>query len=224
MALTRMPAQLKPPVVSVRVTRRLADFVLNASFSMTGMRAAIVGPSGSGKTATLRSIAGLLIPDSGRIVLGERVLYDRDTKVNIPSQNRRVGFVFQQYALFPHMSTARNIAYGLDGMTEAARNERVHEMLSLVGLDTVGNRYPWELSAGQQQRVAVARALAPSPDLLLLDEPLSALDAPLRSRLGEELRRYSETLNIPLVLVTHDMAEAHLIADQILEMDKGELV
>lgn len=191
---------------------------------MTGMRAAIVGPSGSGKTATLRSIAGLLIPDSGRIVLGERVLYDRDTKVNIPSQNRRVGFVFQQYALFPHMSTARNIAYGLDGMTEAARNERVHEMLSLVGLDTVGNRYPWELSAGQQQRVAVARALAPSPDLLLLDEPLSALDAPLRSRLGEELRRYSETLKIPLVLVTHDMAEAHLIADQILEMDKGELV
>ncbi len=214
----------KSPVLTVGIRRKLDDFVLNLNFSMTGMRAAIVGPSGSGKTATLRSIAGLLIPDSGRIVLGERVLYDSDAKINLVVQDRRVGFVFQQYALFPHMSSARNIAYGLNGMTEAARSERVKEMLSLVGLDTMGERFPWELSAGQQQRVAVARALAPLPDVLLLDEPLSALDAPLRSRLGEELRRYSETLNIPLVLVTHDMAEARLIADQVLEMDRGSLV
>ena len=168
--------------VSVRV--RAGAFRLDASFRAPGGITALFGPSGAGKTLTLRCIAGLTTPDSGRIAVGERVLFDPARSIDLPARHRRLGYLFQQYALFPHLDVAGNVGFGLDGGRDE-RAARVRELLALVGLAGFEKRRPRELSGGEQQRVALARALAPRPELLLLDEPLSALDGRVRRRLVE---------------------------------------
>ena len=210
--------------LTVEVRRALPQFTLDVTFAVPGGIAAVVGPSGAGKTMTLRAVAGLLRPDAGRIACGGRVLYDGAGGVHVPARARRVGYVFQQYALFPHLSVGENVAYGLHGIRASARAARVAELLALVGLPDLARRRPRELSGGQQQRVALARALAPAPALLLLDEPLAAVDAPLRARLGDALLALHAQTGVPMLVVTHDPAEARRIADVVVRLEDGRVV
>lgn len=209
--------------LSVAFRRQIDQFVLDVAFETAGGVTALLGPSGAGKTLTLRAIAGLLRPDSGRITLGRVPLFDATAHVNVPARDRRVGYVFQQYALFPHLSVADNIAYGLHAWSREAHRARVQEMLDTMDLAPLAERRPRTLSGGQQQRVALARALAPKPALLLLDEPLASLDMPLRHKLGAELRALHERTGIAMVLVTHDPDEAARIADNVVHMSAGHV-
>jgi spermidine/putrescine ABC transporter ATP-binding subunit len=194
--------------------------VEDLSFSVVpGEFIAILGPSGCGKTTTLRMIAGFERPDAGRILIGGMDL------TNVPPQRRDIGVVFQSYALFPHMTVAQNVAFGLE-MRKIAREEvqaSVAATLSLVRLGELSGRYPNQLSGGQQQRVALARALAIRPRLLLLDEPLSNLDAKLRDDMREEIRRIQREVGITAIFVTHDQSEAFALADRVAVMDRGRL-
>jgi iron(III) transport system ATP-binding protein len=186
-----------------------------------GMIGCLLGASGCGKTTVLRCIAGFEPVRSGEIRLNG-VIMSR-AGLTIPPERRRIGMVFQDYALFPHLSVARNIAFGLHESPEPARAARVAELLDTVGLDPVKNRYPHELSGGQQQRVALARALAPRPELMLLDEPFSNLDVEMRERLSLEVREILKQQNTTAILVTHDQNEAFNIADEIGIMSRGSI-
>ncbi len=179
----------------------------------------LVGPSGCGKTTALRVIAGFQDVDSGSVTIrGTEILGPR---VNVPPEKRRVGMVFQDFALFPHISVAENVGYGVRGSN---RGQRVGEVLELVGLTGYDNRFPNELSGGEQQRVALARALAPEPDVVLLDEPFSNLDAPQRERMRRELKKIIRAAKVTAVLVTHDQAEALAVADIVAVMRAGRIV
>ena len=173
----------------------------------------LLGPSGCGKTTVLRTIAGFEPLSTGSIRLGDVVL--SSPQIHLPPERRRVGMMFQEYALFPHLTAAQNVAFGLRRLAQADITQRVAEMLALVGLPDAGRRYPHELSGGQQQRVALARAMAPSPALLLLDEPFSNLDSATRERLSVEVRDILHRAGQTAVLVTHNQAEAHTMADVI---------
>ncbi|WP_440006953.1 ABC transporter ATP-binding protein [Halomicrococcus sp. SG-WS-1] len=180
----------------------------------------LVGPSGCGKTTTLRAIAGFETPTSGSVRFGDREM------TGVPPNERDVGIVFQNYALFPHMSVAENVGYGLrfrDPPGARTDEERIAELLDLVDLAGFGDRDPDELSGGQRQRVALARALAPGPELLLLDEPMSALDARLRKRLRTQVRRIQSDLGITTVYVTHDQEEALAVSDRVAVMHDGRI-
>ncbi len=183
-----------------------------------GSIAALVGPSGCGKTTTLRLLAGFERPDAGTISANGRVIVGAGTFV--PPEHRRIGVVFQDYALFPHLDVAGNIAYALG---RKADKERVAEVLRLVGLDGITDRQVHELSGGQQQRVALARALAPSPDVVLLDEPFSNLDASLRDRLRQEVSRILRKTGVTAIFVTHDQEEALSVADRVAVMSEGRI-
>jgi len=180
----------------------------------------LVGPSGCGKTTTLRTIAGFETPTSGRVLFGERDV------TTTPPEERGVGVVFQNYALFPHMTVAENVAYGLefaDPPGDVTRDERVRELLELVDMAEFGERDPASLSGGQQQRIALARALAPGPDVLLLDEPMSALDARLREDLRRQVKRVQRELDITTVYVTHDQEEALAVSDRVAVVNDGRI-
>jgi len=180
----------------------------------------LVGPSGCGKTTTLRTIGGFEEPDAGDVLIGG------ESVVGVRPEDRDVGIVFQNYALFPHMSVAENVAYGLrfrDPPGGESKSERVADLLSLVDLEGFEDRDPDELSGGQQQRVALARALAPGPDLLLLDEPMSALDARLRKRLRRQIQEIQSELGVTTVYVTHDQSEALAISDRLAVMNRGRV-
>jgi iron(III) transport system ATP-binding protein len=194
----------------------------NISFRVEkGMIACLLGASGCGKTTVLRCIAGFEPVPAGQILLNGQVMSRNG--LTVAAEKRRIGMVFQDYALFPHLTVARNIAFGLHHSSDAARAARVAEMLETVGLEHVGDRYPHELSGGQQQRVALARALAPRPDLLLLDEPFSNLDVEMRERLSLEVRDILKQQNSTAILVTHDQHEAFNIADEIGLMADGAI-
>jgi sulfate transport system ATP-binding protein len=186
-----------------------------------GTFVALLGPSGSGKTTLLRIIAGLAYADGGEI------LFDGDNVTNVPVQQRNIGFVFQNYALFRHMTVAENITFGLDVMkrrdrpSKQDRTARVEELLSLVRLEGLGGRYPAQLSGGQRQRVALARALARKPRFLLLDEPFGALDAKVRQELRTALRSIHDKLGLTSIFVTHDREEAFALADRIAILNNG---
>jgi iron(III) transport system ATP-binding protein len=181
----------------------------------------LVGPSGCGKTTVLRAIAGFEPLRTGSIRLGDALL--SSTEVHLPPEQRRVGMMFQEYALFPHLSAGRNVAFGLRRSSRSMQQARVAEMLALVGLADAGERFPHELSGGQQQRIALARALAPSPALLLLDEPFSNLDGGTRERLTAEVRGILNRAGQTAILVTHNEAEAHAMADRIGVMHGGRI-
>jgi iron(III) transport system ATP-binding protein len=199
------------------------EIVHGLSFSLDrGEIGCLLGPSGCGKTTVLRAIAGFESVTAGRIVLDGRELSGGGHTA--PPETRQVGVVFQDYALFPHLSVAGNVGFGLRRMNAAAKRARVAELLELVGLAAQAGKYPHELSGGQQQRIALARALAPQPDLLLLDEPFSNLDVELRERLALEVRDILKALGTTAVLVTHDQHEAFAIADQIGVMHQGVIV
>jgi molybdate transport system ATP-binding protein len=183
----------------------------------------LFGPSGAGKTTILRCLAGLDRPGRGSIQLGGETWFDAERGVCLPPQRRGVGYLFQEYALFPHLTVSRNVAYGLGRLPRAERVRRVAEMLALVGLSGLEGRYPAQLSAGQRQRVALARALARRPRLLLLDEPLSALDVPTREQLRRELRRWLAALPVPTLLVTHDRSEALALGDFLVVLADGKV-
>ena len=181
-----------------------------------GHIASLLGPSGCGKTSVLRAIAGFEPVRAGSIHLGERLL--SGPKVHLPPEQRHVGMMFQEYGLFPHLTAAQNVGFGLRRSSKPERDERVQELLAVVGLADAGSKFPHELSGGQQQRVALARALAPSPALLLLDEPFSNLDAATRERLTAEVRDILRAAGQTAILVTHNAQEAETMADQICHM------
>ncbi len=204
------------------VTKRFGDVVAVDRTSLCverGEVVALLGPSGCGKTTLLRLIAGFERPDAGTVAVAGRTVADGRTWV--PPEQRRIGMVFQDYALFPHLTVAENIGFGL---TRGARSARARALLTVVGLDGLGARYPHELSGGQQQRVALARALAPSPDLVLLDEPWSNVDPNLRETLRAEVTEIVRPLGVTVVLVTHDREEAFSLADRIALMREGTVV
>lgn len=211
-------------MIAVDIRRRLGTFTLDVAFDADQETVVLFGRSGSGKSLTLSSIAGLARPDAGVITIGNRVAFDSHRRVNLPPQHRNVGYLVQQIALFPHLSAAENIGYGLVGWDRGARVRRVADLLALFRLDGLEQRMPHQLSGGQQQRVALARALARPVEALLLDEPFSALDEALRADLRTELLRLRRELAIPVVFVTHDLREAHLLADRIAVLDAGHVL
>jgi iron(III) transport system ATP-binding protein len=188
-----------------------------------GELVALLGPSGCGKTTTLRMIAGFLAPDDGEIRVGNRVVASRD--VMVPPERRNMSMIFQSYAIWPHKTIYENVAYGLKfrDVSRKDADRKVRDMLAVVKLAHLGERYPSELSGGQQQRVALARALVVEPQILLLDEPLSNLDAHLREEMRFEIRRLHDEFHITSVYVTHDQAEAMVIADRICVMNQGRI-
>ena len=187
-----------------------------------GVMTAVLGPSGCGKTTLLRLVAGFERADAGRIVIGDQVATDVTSGVHLPPERRRIGYVAQEGALFPHLSVAANIGFGLP--RAARRGSRIDDLLELVGMPGLGERMPHELSGGQQQRVALARALAPEPALVLLDEPFAALDAGLRANLRADVRSALRAFGATSLLVTHDQGEALSMADQLAVLRGGRLV
>ena len=216
------------PGVSLRgLTHRYGDLAAVEDLSLEvqpGELLALLGPSGCGKTTTLRLVAGFLTPQAGEIWVGDRRL-SSSTSV-VPPERRRMAMIFQSYALWPHMTVAQNVAYGLrfKKVPRGAREKKVAEMLRVVQLAGYESRYPGQLSGGQQQRVAVARALVVEPEILLLDEPLSNLDANLREEMRFEIRRLHEAFAITTLYVTHDQAEAMVISDRIAVLERGRVV
>jgi molybdate transport system ATP-binding protein len=211
-------------MLKVDIKRTLPGFKLDVSFSLNHEIMAVLGASGSGKTMTLQCIAGLLQPDSGRIELNGKVLFDSSNKVSLQSQKRKVGFVFQNYALFPHLTVVENIAYGIHHLPHQQAKSRVRQLLEIMHVTALEKRYPRQLSAGQQQRVAIARALAPDPEVLLFDEPFSALDTQLKERLELEMLALQQHYKGSMLLVTHDLAEGYKLGDKIAIYQSGNII
>ena len=211
-------------MLDIWLRKRLENFTLELELTVLPGITALFGRSGAGKSMTLTCVAGLARPDAGRIKLNGDVLYDSEKNINLPPQRRAVGYVMQDYLLFPHLSVAQNIAFGLRGLSRAQKVGVVAEALQRVGLAGFEPRRPRELSGGQQQRVALARALVTRPRLLLLDEPFSALDGPTRALLRSDLLRLQAELGLPALFVTHDLGEAYLLADQIAVVEAGRLL
>ena len=183
----------------------------------------LFGPSGSGKTTTLRAIAGIVLPDEGHIEISGRIFFDSQTRVNVSSQDRRVGYVFQDYSLFPHLTAEQNVIYGIKDQSETARRERARELLGLFKVEHVRNRYPQNMSGGEQQRIALARALASDPSLVLLDEPLSAVDLETRTGLLDEVAAARARFGIPFLYVTHNITEALRLGSHAVVLNKGKV-
>lgn len=219
------PVGAKPwPELVVKLEKQLPEFRLQVKFRTFQAPLGLLGASGSGKTMTLRCIAGLETPAQGRIVLNGRVLFDAQQGINVPSRDRRVGLVFQNYALFPHLTVAQNIAFGMGRVPRSQRAAAVRHYLHRIGLPDMGDRYPHQLSGGQQQRVALARALAIQPDILLLDEPLSALDTYLRSRIETLLIEVLASYSGVTLFITHKLEEAYRVCTDLLVLSAGQLL
>jgi molybdate transport system permease protein len=210
--------------LAVKIEKQVPGFHLKVNFRTDQAPLGLLGTSGSGKSMTLRCIAGLETPSRGRIVLNGRVLFDSNAKINVPSRDRKVGLVFQNYALFPHLTVAQNIAFGMGHIPKAKKAEEVVHYLEIMQLSGLGDRYPQQLSGGQQQRVALARALAIQPDILLLDEPLSALDTYLRSHVEKLLIDVLSTYNGITLFITHKLEEAYRVCRNLLILAHGEIL
>ncbi len=206
----------------IRIDR---TFSLDVEFAVPDGVTILFGPSGSGKTTCLRAIAGIVTPDEGRITLDERVFFDSGLGLNLHIQERRVGFVFQDYALFPHLTSEQNVAYGIRAAkSRIAKHGQARELLGLLGIEYVARQYPRELSGGEAQRVAVARALASDPAVMLLDEPLSAVDLKTRERLLGEIGALKQRTRIPFLYVTHNTAEAAAIGTSLIVLEEGRVI
>ena len=209
----------------VDIEKDLGSFKLKVKFEQENGIVGLLGQSGCGKSMTLKCIAGIVKPDKGKIISNGKVFFDSEKKINVPIQKRNVGYMFQSYALFPNMNVYENIAFGLKlkKMPKDVIDQKVKEMLKLVALEGYENRDIEALSGGQQHRVAIARALVNEPKVLLLDEPLGALDMKLRKGMQIELKRIQQKLGITFIFVTHDQEEALTMSDTIVVMNKGEI-
>jgi molybdate transport system ATP-binding protein len=211
--------------LAVAVTKRLGPaFTLDVDLSAPPGITMLFGASGSGKTTLLRSVAGLTRPDRGRIAVADRVLFDSNTGVDLAVQDRHVGYVFQQAALFPHMSLRENIEYGLHRASADERRQRVSSIAESFRIARVLDRRPAQVSGGERQRAALARALVTEPSLLLLDEPLSALDHAIQSRIMDDLRRANEARRIPMIYVTHSHREVYTLGERAIVIDNGRVI
>jgi len=208
----------------IHVEKALDNFSLRVAFRTGRGAVGLLGASGAGKSITLRMIAGIVAPDRGRIVLSDRVLYDSASGLNLSSARRRIGVVFQDYALFPNMTVAGNVGFGLIALAERERQARVQRQLELMHIAELAGRYPKEISGGQRQRVAIARCMAIEPDALLLDEPFAALDPHLRRQMEEQLRETLAGYRGAVIFVTHDMEEAFRFCSDLLVLDRGRVI
>jgi ABC-type sulfate/molybdate transport systems ATPase subunit len=209
--------------LEVQIEKKLADFTLDVSFRATETPLSILGASGAGKSMLLRCIAGLERPNRGRVALNDRILFDSEQRVVIPARERRIGMLFQHYALFPHRTVAQNISFGLHDLPREEQAARIASLVTRTHLAGLEQRYPRELSGGEQQRAALARALAIQPEALLLDEPLAALDTHLRSQVEAQLQETFATFRRPALLVTHNMEEAYRLGEQLLVLARGRV-
>ncbi|MBE0557424.1 MAG: ATP-binding cassette domain-containing protein [Proteobacteria bacterium] len=207
----------------VEVRKMVNGFSLDIEWQIANELAVLFGFSGAGKSMTLQMIAGLLKPDRGHVSLDDTVYFDSSTGTDLPPQERPFGYVFQDLALFPHMSVLQNILYGAANLPKAEKLDRAHDMIRAFKLTGLENRYPHEISGGQKQRGAFARALIRRPKMLLLDEPFSALDRPLRLEMRQFLLEVRGNFNIPALLVTHDFEEAVAISDKIIVYEQGKI-
>jgi molybdate transport system ATP-binding protein len=213
-----------PELVAKIALARGNEFALDVELACPHGITCIMGPSGSGKSTILAVLAGLQTPDRGRVALGNQVWLDRAQGVDVPVHRRRLAYVFQGLALFPHMNAQHNVEYGMQDTPRAERAGKAKALLDRVGVGHLAKRRPRTFSGGEAQRVALARALARSPELVLLDEPFSALDRDLRAQLVALVRDLAKDLAVPIVHVTHSIAEARQLADQIVRLDKGRVV
>lgn len=212
-------------MLEVKIDKALHPFHLSSSFTVHNEILGILGPSGSGKSMTLQCIAGLQTPSSGKIILNGRTLFDSDKKINLRPQLRKIGYVFQNYALFPHLTVEKNIAFGLNHLPKQEQRRSVLEMMDRMRITGLQHRYPDELSGGQQQRVALARTFVTKPDVLLLDEPFSALDRHVKSQLEQELLdMIYDHFKGSILFITHNLEEAYKLCDRILMYDNGKTV
>ena len=210
-------------MIEVHIAKDLGNFSLNVSLSLHRGLTVLFGPSGSGKTLTLHTIAGLVVPDSGMIRVNGVVYFDKKGGVNLPIHRRRVGYVFQEPSLFPHMTLFENIAYGIPGVSSGERRRRVNHIIERMRLSGLEKSFPHQISGGQKQRTALARALAASPLLLLLDEPFASLDNPVREKLRLDILTIGKEDRTPLVFVTHDVEEAFVLADEVVVLNDGRV-
>jgi molybdate transport system ATP-binding protein len=211
--------------LDLTVTKRLGPgFALDVTLAAPPGVTMIFGASGSGKTTLLRCLAGLTRPDRGHIAVGDRVLFDSTAGVDVAVQNRRVGYVFQQAALFPHLSVRKNIEYGLHRVSDDERRQRVSTIAQSFRIAGILDRRPAQVSGGERQRAALARALVTEPSLLLLDEPLSALDHAIQSRIMDDLRRVNEARRIPMIYVTHSHREVYTLGERAVVIDHGQVI
>ena len=209
--------------LAVQIEKKLGDFTLDVAFRATETPLSVLGASGAGKSMLLRCIAGLENPGRGHITLNDRTLFDSAQRVAIPARDRRSGMLFQHYALFPHRTVAQNIAFGLHDLPRQEQSTRTTALVSRTHLAGLEQRYPRELSGGEQQRTALARALAIQPEALLLDEPLSALDTHLRGQVEAQLQETFAAFRRPALLVTHNMEEAYRLGEQLLVLARGRV-
>ena len=212
-------------MLEVNATKILGDFTLNVNFTHERGILSIIGSSGCGKSMTLKCIAGLITPDSGTITINDKTLYSTDSKINIPARLRKIGFVFQNSALFPHMSVYKNIEYGISDKPRKIREQAVKDIIERTHLNGLGKRFPYQLSGGQQQRCALARTLVTEPEILLLDEPFSAADGHTKHILESELITIiKHNFHKPVLLVTHNIEEAYRLSDRIMIIENGRCV
>jgi molybdate transport system ATP-binding protein len=230
-ALQTAPSASTHPIsseIEVRIRKRFPNpegtFNLNVHFRALAGFTILFGASGAGKTTLLDCIAGLTDPDEGRIVVGGEDLYDSEKKRNLPAWKRRIGYVHQDLAVFPHLTAEENIAYGLRSLSAAERTSRSCEILARFRLDRLRDRRPAQISGGERQRVALARALVTEPRALLLDEPLAALDRPTKSSLVSDLRKWNQDHRIPILFVTHNGEEVFALGDEVIMLDAGRIV
>jgi len=212
-------------VLDVRIEKKIPQtFELDVSFGVGPGITILFGASGAGKTTLLDCIAGLLTPHAGTIAVGSRALFDSERRINLPAQQRNVGYVFQDLALFPHLTVEANVAYGLTGLTAQERRARSAAMLGLLRISHLIKRRPAELSGGERQRVALARALVLQPSILLLDEPLSGLDLPVRMKIADDLRQCIKDSAIPALYVTHNRDEVFALGEKMLVIERGQII
>lgn len=210
-------------MIDVRIRKSLGAFALDAAFTAGAGVTVLFGASGAGKTLTLDSIAGFAVPDEGRILLDDAILFDGAARVNLAPQQRHCGYVFQNYALFPHMTLRANLEFAAARLPRLERHRRVGEMIERFKLHDVAGRRPSEVSGGQQQRCSIARAMIGQPRILLMDEPARGLDATLRADLYEALRQVSRDFNTPVLLVTHDLTECFEVGDRMIVLREGRV-
>jgi molybdate transport system ATP-binding protein len=222
-------SELKPDalIARIRASRRnknSASFVLDVSVEVPAGITILFGPSGAGKSTLLDCIAGLARPEEGSIALGEKILFDAETRVELPPQQRKMGYLFQSAALFPHMSVEENVAYGLDRLPANVRQKQVGEILEAFRVEALRTRRPGEISGGEGQRVALARSLVTRPHALLLDEPLTGLDAELKSAIVDDLRAWNAAKRIPILYVTHSREEVDALGERVIALENGRVM